>query len=141
MADDSDHGPDDGDDIGYRKPPRRSQFRKGQSGNPNGRPKGTKNLGSYLLKALNQKITVTEGGRRYRITKLEAALKQLVNKAATADLAAMKLLVSLFHITEGRGQESEPAIAHSEADENVIQTLYSRLLEHRPSENEKPGEV
>src|SRR4051812_4337181 len=59
-------GLDDDDrpyDVGYGRPPKATRFRKGQSGNPRGRPKGAQGLRSLLEAALAQQITVSEGGR------------------------------------------------------------------------------
>ena len=82
--------------VGYGKPPEHTRFRKGRSGNPAGRPKGAQNLDALLDKALREKVAVKDAsGRRREISKLEAALTQLVNKAAGADLRAIRLLVDL----------------------------------------------
>ena len=52
-------------EVGYGKPPRHTRFKKGQSGNPRGRPSGSKNLKTLLNEALNERVVVTEeGGRR-----------------------------------------------------------------------------
>jgi len=83
-------------EVGFGKPPEHSRFRKGRSGNPAGRPKGALDLGTLLGKALAEKVAVKDAsGRRRKISKLEAALTQLVNKAAGADLRAIRLLVDL----------------------------------------------
>jgi Family of unknown function (DUF5681) len=81
--------------IGYRNPPQRTQFKKGHSGNPKGRPKGKRNLATVLEKTLHEKVVINENGRRKTITKLEAAVKQLVNKAASGDLRALHQLAAL----------------------------------------------
>lgn len=64
--------------TGYKKPPKHTQFKPGQSGNPQGRPKGTKNLATDLDEELSEKILVTEGGKQRETTKQRAMLKSLV---------------------------------------------------------------
>jgi hypothetical protein len=86
-------------EVGYGKPPRHTQFQKGQSGNPNGRPRGTKRLATLLNKALGQTVVVNEHGRQRRITMLEAIFAQLVTKAARGDHRAMQLLL-LYQLPE-----------------------------------------
>src|SRR2546430_13671820 len=71
--------------VGYGRPPRQTRFRKGQSGNPMGRPKGAKNLATLIGQVLKEPVVVSENGRRKKITKREAMLKQLVNRAAAGE--------------------------------------------------------
>jgi hypothetical protein len=101
-------------EVGYRKPPRRAGFQKGRSGNPRGRPKGSKNLATLLTRALDEKVTVTEDGRRRRVTKRELVVKQLVNKSAAADLRAIKQLTDIVQGVEQRGgaTPARPSPAH-----------------------------
>lgn len=80
--------------VGYKRPPQETRFKKGQSGNPKGRPKGSINLLTLLNKVVNTPITLTDqNGRQIKITKKEAALLQAINKAAKGDLTALKLLL------------------------------------------------
>src|SRR5215472_13361203 len=67
-------------EVGYGKPPRHTRFKKGQSGNPRGRPRDSKNLKTLLNDALDEPVVVTEEGRRRKITKREAIVTQLVNR-------------------------------------------------------------
>jgi hypothetical protein len=80
-------------EIGYGKPPRVSQFKPGESGNPRGRPRGSKNLALLLEEELKQRITINENGRRRRITKQAAIIKHMVNKALSGDPRLLQLLL------------------------------------------------
>lgn len=114
--------------IGYAKPPRHTQFRKGQSGNPNGRPKGTLNFATVLTRTLREEVVINERGRRKTITKLEVAAKQLVNKGASGDLAALRLLFLLVQMAEERVLEAAtPTEVLEEADRKVMLSIVKRF--------------
>ena len=114
--------------VGYGKPPRDAGFKKGQSGNPRGRPPGSKNLTTLLNDALNETVTITENSRRRKITKREAVIKQLVNKSASADARSLKILLDLMLNLEARARSSAaPAPAVGPADEEVLARLKARL--------------
>src|SRR5258708_15945018 len=81
--------------VGFQRPPRHTQFRQGTSGNPKGRPREAKNLAAVLDEALAEKVAIVENGRRRKITKRSAMIKQLVNKAASGNLRASRQLTDL----------------------------------------------
>lgn len=80
-------------EVGYGKPPRHTQFKKGQSGNSKGRPRGAKNVDTILKQALAERVVISEKGRRKSLTKAEVIIKQLVNKAAQGDHRSTRLLM------------------------------------------------
>ena len=82
--------------IGYGKPPTHSRFKPGRSGNPKGRPKGTKNLCSDLRDELGELITLREGSRVKRISKQRAIVKSLAAKAIKGDAKAISTVVNLI---------------------------------------------
>lgn len=82
-------------EVGYGKPPKHTRFRKGQSGNPRGRPKGARGLTASLRRELETKIPIREGGREMRLTKAEAMAKRLTNDALTGDMKALLALLKL----------------------------------------------
>ena len=59
-------------DTGYGKPPKHTQFKPGHSGNPRGRPRGQQNFKTVIEQALNEKITIREGDRTRKVTRMEA---------------------------------------------------------------------
>jgi len=80
-------------EVGYGKPPKHTRFSKGSSGNPRGRPRGAKNWATLVRGAVFAQVEVRENGRPIRrISKLEAAVTQLVNKAASGNLRALAFL-------------------------------------------------
>jgi len=115
-------------EVGYGKPPRQTRFAKGQSGNPRGRPPGAKNLTTLLNEALDERVLVTENGGRRKVSKRQAIVTQLVNRAATADFRAIKMLLDFARDIE---RQSEPASAETsrftETDEKVIEQIKARF--------------
>src|SRR5271156_2377726 len=123
--------------VGYGKPPERTRFKTGRSGNPKGRPKGTLNMATVLARTLRAKVVVNENGRRKTITKLEAALQQLTNKAASGDLKAVHLLAGLVRSAEERTvQAVNPTDALDEADEKVMLGILKRMESARKEDQE-----
>jgi Family of unknown function (DUF5681) len=117
--------------VGYGKPPRHAGFQKGRSGNPKGRPKGSKNLATLVAQALDEKVIVTEDGRRRRVTKRELVVTQLVDKSAAADLRAIKQLTDIVQSAERRSEgsaaaPSEPAQLTA-PDREVVEFFVARL--------------
>jgi hypothetical protein len=80
-------------EVGYGRPPRHTRFEPGRSGNPRGRPNRSKNLATLLSEALREPVIVTENGRRRKVSKRQAVIKQLVNRSAQGDLKAMQMLL------------------------------------------------
>ena len=82
--------------VGYRRPPKATQFKKGASGNPRGRPKGSRTVGALLQEILGQRIAVTENGRTRRLPALEVILRRLANDAMRSEPRSLKLLLALY---------------------------------------------
>src|ERR1700737_5026380 len=119
--------PSDGDrfwEVGYGKPPRHTRFGLGRSGNPRGRPGGSKNLSTLLSEALKEPVIVVENGRRRKIAKRQAIITQLVNRSAKADLKAIQILLTMLRDIEDPADPGAaiPA-AFPEADEQHTQRI------------------
>ena len=124
-------------EVGYGKPPSHTRFKPGQSGNPRGRPGGSKNLSTLLDEALNELVVVSENGGRKRISKRKAAFKQLGNEAAKGNWRALKLLVDLLQDLERRTDPaSSETSAFTAADEKVIEQLRARFLKAKDDDRE-----
>jgi Family of unknown function (DUF5681) len=82
------------DSVGYKKPPKSHQFRPGQSGNPNGRPKGARNFKSDLRDELSEMTSFRECGHEISISKQRALIKRLVGSAIEGDARSIATLMS-----------------------------------------------
>jgi len=83
-------------EVGYRKPPKASRWRKGQSGNRRGRQKGARNLMTELIEELGEAISVKEQGVPRSITKQRAVIKAMTAKAIQGDTRAGNILINLM---------------------------------------------
>jgi hypothetical protein len=127
--------------VGYKKPPMHTRFKKGTSGNPKGRPQGSKNPGTLLQRALEELVIITEQGQRKRITKLEAMFKQLANKAASGDHRSMQLLLASLHLLEEHsGATPSDGQSLDDADRQVMQQLYERVRRWSQEENDEESQ-
>ena len=113
--------------VGYGKPPLETRFKRGQSGNPRGRPPGAKNLSTLLNEALNEPVVITENGGRKKVSKRQASLEQLVNEAAKGNWRALKLLVDILQDIERRSEPQPEQSSFSLADEKVLAQLETRF--------------
>jgi hypothetical protein len=115
------------DDVGYRRPPKATRFKPGQSGNPKGRPKGSANLATDLAAELNEQITVREGGQARRLTKQRALIKSLMAKALQGDVRATTALLALYARSIPESPENESAVV-GEDELLILRRFGPRLL-------------
>ncbi|HEY5072632.1 MAG TPA: DUF5681 domain-containing protein [Caulobacteraceae bacterium] len=126
--------------VGYRKPPTPHQWRKGESGNPKGRTKGSKNVDTIWLHRLNDRVKTRVNGKVVTETSLEAIIRGLIY-----DTLAKRDLKNVAHVlrqVESRGLFSDPepggggaAPATLDANDNEI---VRRFLDRLSGDRKEP---
>jgi hypothetical protein len=86
--------------VGYRNPPVHSRFRKGQSGNPAGRPRNSRAFVTLVQRKLLEPVAILENGRKRTNSKQEAILKQIVNKALKGNNRFRALLLEYVPVMD-----------------------------------------
>jgi Family of unknown function (DUF5681) len=122
-------------EVGYGNPPQNFRFKKGRSGNPRGRPKGALNLATVLARTLREKVTIDENGKRKTVSKLEAAIAQLVSRATSGDAQAIRYLCQLVKSAEERSVVVEPTTQLSETDQKVVANILKRFQQSPKEKN------
>lgn len=105
--------------VGFARPPKAHQYAKGQSGNPKGRPKGSRNMATLLREELDRKVAVTVDGLTKKMSKRQVAVRQQVDKAVKGCPKAFQTLLKI----EAEGPTS----------------LLEENKAHRPSEIQPAG--
>lgn len=144
--DGSGNGSDDGSDykVGYRKPPPEHQFKPGNRANPRGRPKDAPNLSTILKREARRKVPLSEGGRKMVVSKLEAAVKQLMTQAARGDARAIQLVIELLDRLDRRDSAQAPAVdtaSRAEVDAEILKALKARLTGDKSNETDDANDA
>lgn len=118
---------DDLEDVGYKRPPRHSRFRKGQSGNPSGRRKAKPRLGlmEELDKLLGAPIKVVRNGRQESISFLAALLSKTAEAALKGDAKAWQAMFALVAQYE-QATGLETAYGTTEQEQAVLARFLAR---------------
>jgi hypothetical protein len=123
---------DDSYKIGKGKPPRHTQFKKGQSGNPGGRKKGQRNFKTILSKIMESEIELTENDRTRKVLVVEAIVLRQVENALHRDFRSGDSLLNRYERLAGEVAEDGQDVA--EEDEAILQRhLKTGSRSHLPS--------
>ena len=121
-------------EVGYGKPPKSGQFKKGASGNPLGRPNKSSDFGKELIRELNLPQVINVGGKRSVMKKHQAFVKQLVNKSLSGHHSSIRLLIPLYQeALQKEAEEKQRATARSKrtADELSDDELAQIIFDER----------
>jgi hypothetical protein len=105
----------------------RTQFKKGRSGNPYGRPRKKPDLYGELTKVLRENVTITVDGQREKVTVQQALLLRLRDEALRGELWAQKLLQKVVGALPERGSESD--YIEMQLQHFRIQALFNLVFE------------
>ncbi|MGD9738429.1 MAG: DUF5681 domain-containing protein [Parvibaculaceae bacterium] len=87
-------------EVGFGRPPKEHQFKKGRSGNPRGRPKKSKvgpaTLRGALIEIVQEKVSYLDNGVKRRASQLDLILRKLTRDAMKGDRSAMKAVINLL---------------------------------------------
>ncbi len=127
-----------GQKVGRGNPPKETQFREGISGNPTGRPKGSKNLSTLIREAANQQVIATINGKRRRISTVQATTLQLATKAASGNQAMLGKFLDWVDEIETRAAAVKPAqFPLGAPDLDVLRAAYERMKQCKPETTEE----
>src|SRR5436190_19727930 len=117
----------DGDsEAGYKRPPQRSRFKAGRSGNPKGRPKGGRNLKTDLTALMKKRIPIRQDGELRQVSGQEAILLSLFEKAVRGDLkASAQIITMLMKIDNRDPPPPEPAVV-TDNDRAIVEDFLRR---------------
>lgn len=119
-------------DAGYGKPPKHTQFKKGQSGNPKGRPRKGKSPIDRIRRIFDEPITIYEDGKARTVTKGEAMIRRLVADSINGKIGAQKLAKE-FYLTVNK---KEPGEAHSPQEQEEFDKLLVAMVNaHEPAKS------
>ena len=110
----------------HQNPPKDCRFKPGVSGNPRGRPKGKRSMATLLDETLNETIIIEHEGEKLAVTRMEAAIRRLVDGATSGDMQAFRVLYAIKQTAEEHVAPITPADL-AEQDRKIFEKLVRRL--------------
>lgn len=124
--------------VGYGRPPVHSRFVKGRSGNPAGRPKGSRNFKTDLIEELQERISVRAGESVKKISKQQALIKTMVNKALKGDIRAADIVMK-WRSSEQKDIAADTEEALSTDERELLAGIEARVFPQKPQATDKAG--
>jgi hypothetical protein len=115
------------EDVGPGRPPRHTRFKPGQSGNPNGRPKVSRNFATILQQQLRKMVTITVDGKPKRVTVQEVVARRLANDSMKGTTKAMELLIRVTSAKSDEGAGKDAARETALPDEDALRRIQKRI--------------
>ena len=128
--------PGDPYDVGRGKPPKGTRFKKGVSGNPNGRPPKKPDPYTELMRVLGETVTVTIEGEPQRVTVQQALLLRLRDEALRGEIWAGKLVQKVINAFPDSGGEFD----HIELQVGLFRAKELLRLLYEESKREQAGQ-
>jgi hypothetical protein len=112
--------------VGKGRPPIATRFKPGKSGNPKGRPKGSKNATSLAKAELSRKVVVTINGRKRSMTVAEIASRRLGDKAMAGDAKAFSFLIAISGVGHDTDESLTDRLTTPEQDQAILTEYFKR---------------
>lgn len=111
-------------EVGYKCPPAKYKFKKGQSGNPKGRPKLVQDFKTDFQDELEEVISISENGKKKLLTKQRALIKRLVTSALSGNNSSIKLVTAILNSLPVKVDDFEEDL--SAQDKQILEEFINR---------------
>jgi hypothetical protein len=132
----SDEERHDDNEVGYKRPPEASRFKAGRSGNPNGRPKGTRNLATDLTALMEKRVIIQEDGETRQVSAQQAMLLSALQKAMSGDIKASGQIFKMLKELGLEAPQPSQAAPVTERDRAIVDDFLRRNTPPAKSESE-----
>jgi hypothetical protein len=123
------------EDVGYGKPPRANRFKPGQSGNPNGRPKGSKNEATILQELLQHKVALNDRGKTRKIILLEAILRKVAEDCLRGNTKSISFLLNRYQAAAA----GDAVTGDISRDDKAVLDAFFREFQAKTDNDEGPS--
>jgi hypothetical protein len=118
----------DNDNVGYKKPPKKNQFKPGQSGNPAGKPKGSHDLQRALAKALGETIIVNTPSGKQRVTLAQMLVRKGISEVSKGNMRAFEVLFKVLAKAAAANDPAPIGDTAGDPDDDEILAAYNRKI-------------